>query len=70
MMDELDIDTENGYLSVEPRSNGGIGIYQSLNEDAKGIVLMLSRDEMLLFASWLISYIEANKDIIVGTKKG
>lgn len=57
-MKNLDITTLNGALNLEPRIDGGIGLYYETNF----ITLMLNRDQMIEVAAWLVTYIEATKE--------
>ena len=56
-MKNLDLTTLNGYLNVENRTDGGIGIYYSTSSAPQN-TLMLDKEQMLKLAGWLITYIE------------
>jgi hypothetical protein len=45
-----------GHLNVEPRTDGGIGIYIESKEHPLDI-LMLTRYEALQLAKWLVQYL-------------
>ncbi len=59
-MKDLDLTTLNGYLNVEARTDGGIGIYYEI-KDNKLNTLMLDKEQLLKLAGWLITYIEQSK---------
>ncbi len=50
---DLDIENESGYLNVEVRIDKGIGIYI----EAKNKTLMLTKEETLKLAKWLVEVI-------------
>ena len=61
-MQDFDLTNKCGYMFLEPRSDGGIGVYVSVDTTkAKSVCLPLTRDEMLNMAGWLIAYIDATR---------
>lgn len=57
MMNNFDLENKNGSMFLEPRTDGGIGIYADVNSNAKSVALALTKDEMLNLSGWLITYI-------------
>lgn len=56
-MKDFDLTNDNGYLNIECRTDGGIGIYV----ECPATTLALTKDEMIKLAGWLITYIEGQK---------
>lgn len=56
-MQNLDLKTLNGYLNIEHRTDGGIGIYYSTDQNT----LMLNKEQLIKMMGWLITYIEDQK---------
>jgi len=54
------MNTLNGYLNIEFRTDGGIGIYYECNSDPVN-TLMLNKEQMIKLAGWLVTYIEGQK---------
>ena len=52
---DLDLKNENGYLNIEKRNDGGIGIYV----ESQNITLQLSKDEMIKVMGWLMTYLNS-----------
>lgn len=61
-MRDFELDNKNGSMFIEPRSDGGIGIYYDLSKEAKSVAYALTKDEMINMAGWLITYIESMKE--------
>lgn len=59
-MKDLDLTTLNGYLNIEARTDGGIGIYYEVKNNELN-TSMLDKEQMLKLAGWLITYIEGQK---------
>lgn len=50
-----------GSMFIEPRTDGGIGIYYDLTKEAKSVAMPLSKNELIKMMGWLITWIGANK---------
>lgn len=59
-MKDFDLTNANGYLNVEVRTDGGVGIYV----ESPAATLALSKDETLKLAAWLMQHIEENIKIV------
>jgi len=66
-MKDLDIVNENGSFNVECRTDGGIGICYETN--APHNTFMLSKDEFLKLAGWIVSRAEELRSLEL-PKKG
>lgn len=59
-MKDLDIKALNGVLSIERRTDGGIGLYYEATE-APHNTLMLDKEQLIKMMGWLVTYIEEKK---------
>jgi hypothetical protein len=59
-MKDLDLNTINGSLNVEIRTDGGIGIYYETDPKTPN-TLMLDKEQMIKLAGWLVSWIELQR---------
>jgi hypothetical protein len=50
-MKDFSLTNKNGYLNIESRKDGGIGIYV----ECPALTLALTKDEMLKVIEWLIA---------------
>lgn len=55
------LENKCGSMFVEPRTDGGIGIYYDLTNEAKSVAMPLNKDEMIKLMGWLITWIEEQK---------
>lgn len=59
-MQNLDMKTLNGYLNIEKRTDGGIGIYYETTSDPSN-TLMLDKKQLVELAGWIVTYLEQNR---------
>lgn len=56
-MQDFDIEKADGFLNLEVRTDGGVEIYV---ECSNTMTLVLTKDETLKLAAWLMRHIEEN----------
>ena len=54
---DFDLENNNGTMFVEPRTDGGIGIFYGLNENTKSVAFQMSQSEMHRMIEWLINWV-------------
>lgn len=59
-MQDFNMKVINGTMTVEIRTDGGIGLYYD-TEDGHNTI-MLERDMLINLMGWLITYIESQKN--------
>lgn len=55
---DLDLTNESGYINIEKRKDGGIGIYI----ESIGGTLQIDKDEMITVINWLKTYLQSQDE--------
>ena len=66
---DLDLQALNGYLNIEFRTDGGVGIYYDDVKEGHN-TLMLNREHLLKMMSWLMTYIEGQAGVSYNEQLG
>ena len=61
MKQDFDLENKNGNVSIEPRTDGGIGIWTEVSVNAKSIYVAMTQQEMIKMIIWLNEYIESQR---------
>lgn len=63
--EEFELENNNGFINIEPRIDGGIGIYYEINPIVNSVHMMMSRSEMHKMIEWLITWTgsQVNKEV-------
>lgn len=61
MKKDFDLENKNGNVSIEPRTDGGIGIWTEASVHAKSMYVAMTQQEMITMIVWLNEYIESQR---------
>lgn len=61
MKQDFDLENKNGVIFIEPRTDGGCGVWTETSKEAKSMFFAMTQAEMIKMIIWLNEYIESQR---------